>query len=69
MYVYDYLIMARISIWPPMVYAGIFGATISSGIASLVGAPRILQAVAADGIFPHTEFLAKTVGPNKEPVN
>ena len=65
---HDYLIMARISIWPPMVYAGIFGATISSGIASLVGAPRILQAVAADGIFPHTEFLAKTVGPNKEPV-
>ena len=65
---HDYLIMARISIWPPMVYAGIFGATISSGIASLVGAPRILQAVAEDKIFPYTEFLAKTLGPNKEPV-
>jgi amino acid transporter len=65
---HDYLIMARISLWPPMVYAGIFGATISSGIASLVGAPRILQAVAADGIFPYMGFLAKTFGPNKEPV-
>ena len=65
---HDYIIMARIAAWPPIVYAGIFASTISSGIASLVGAPRILQAVAADKIFPGTGWLAKTFGPNEEPI-
>eukprot|EP00946_MAST-07B_sp_MAST-7B-sp1_P001419 g1419.t1 len=65
---HDYVIMARIAAWPPIVYAGIFASTISSGIASLVGAPRILQAVAADNIFPGIGCLAKTFGPNEEPI-
>ena len=33
-------------------YLGVFAATLSSALASLVGAPRILQAVAADRLFP-----------------
>ena len=38
--------MEVISAWGPLIYAGCFAATLSSAIASLVGAPRVLQAVA-----------------------
>ena len=36
----------------PLIYAGCFAATLSSAIASLVGAPRVFQAVAKDKLFP-----------------
>ena len=65
---HDSLYMARISLWPPMVYAGIFASTLSSAIASLVGAPRILQAVAEDRLFPGFAFLAKGYGVANEPI-
>ena len=65
---HDYVFMARIAAWPPIFYAGIFASTISSGIASLVSAPRILQAIANDKIFPGMGWLAKTFGPNEEPL-
>ena len=35
--------MGLISAWSPLIYAGCFAATLSSAIASLVGAPRVLQ--------------------------
>ena len=35
--------MGLISAWAPLIYAGCFAATLSSAIASLVGAPRVLQ--------------------------
>merc|ERR1719229_530667 len=41
-----------ICVWEYIVLIGIYAATLSSAIASLVGAPRILLAVAEDGIFP-----------------
>jgi len=31
------------SAWGPLIYGGCFAATLSSAIASLVGAPRVLQ--------------------------
>ncbi|CAB4060327.1 SLC12A2 [Lepeophtheirus salmonis] len=37
--------MEVISAWGPLIYAGCFAATLSSAIASLVGAPRVFQAV------------------------
>lgn len=49
--VYNSLIMANVSVWSPLVYTGVFAATLSSALASLVGAPRILQALAKDRIF------------------
>eukprot|EP00943_MAST-04B_sp_MAST-4B-sp1_P000500 g500.t1 len=65
---HDYLFMAKASLWPPIIYAGIFGATLSSAIASLVGAPRILQAVAQDKLFPGLDIFAKGVGKGNEPI-
>merc|ERR1719361_303562 len=46
------LVMSLICVWEYLVLIGIYAATLSSAIASLVGAPRILQAVANDEIFP-----------------
>ena len=60
--------METISAWGPLIYAGCFAATISSAIASLVGAPRVLQAVAKDKLFPKIEFFAKGYGPGNDPV-
>ena len=52
---------------PELVLPGIWGATISSAFGSILGAPRILQACAADGIGPR--FFAKGYGPDAEPRN
>lgn len=60
--------MEVISAWGPLIYAGCFAATISSAIASLVGAPRVLQALAKDKLYPHIEFFAKGYGANNDPV-
>ena len=56
--------------WGPLVYAGVFAATLSSALASIVGAPRILQSVAADKIFPWKilNFFAKGSGSGNEPL-
>jgi amino acid transporter len=59
------LIMNEISAFGPLIYAGLWAATISSAIASLLGAPRTLQALAMDGVFPR--FLAKKSGEKNEP--
>jgi amino acid transporter len=55
---------------PPgyLIYFGCFAATLSSAIASLVGAPRVLQALAADKLYPKIEFFAKGYGPGDDPV-
>lgn len=52
---------------PWAVVAGIWGATLSSALGSILGAPRILQAVSADGITPR--LFATGVGPSREPRN
>ncbi len=49
-----------------LVILGVFCATLSSSLGSLVGAPRILQSLAADGIVP--EILGKTLGKYSEPI-
>ena len=48
----DPLIMQRISLWGPAILLGVWGATLSSAIGSMLGAPRVLQAVVRDGVLP-----------------
>ncbi|MEO8043913.1 MAG: amino acid permease [Spartobacteria bacterium] len=54
--------------WSPMlINAGIFAATLSSALGSMMGAPRILQALARDEIFPRLRPLARGSGASNEP--
>ncbi len=65
--VHNNLVISEIAIWPLLITAGIFAATLSSALASMMGAPRILQAVCKDGIFPRIKFFSKGSGPANEP--
>ncbi len=58
----NYTIMLDRSLWGPGVLAGLLGATFSSALSSLVGAPRILAALARDRIVPRGEGLAQLHG-------
>ena len=53
----DYTVMVSKAAWAPAVLAGLLGATFSSALASLVGAPRILQALGQHRILPAGEWL------------
>jgi amino acid transporter len=48
---FNLLIAKTVNIWGPLLYAGVFAATLSSAIATLIGAPRVIQALARDGVF------------------
>jgi len=56
----DYTIMIDLAFWRWPVIAGIMGATLSSALGSLVGAPRILMALARDRLVPFPKTLAAT---------
>jgi len=53
----DYNVLRRMAIDPRFVTVGVFAATLSSALGSMLGAPRTLQALALDGIVP--EFLGR----------
>ncbi|KAL7634915.1 UNVERIFIED_CONTAM: hypothetical protein RMT77_015296 [Armadillidium vulgare] len=61
-------VIELMSAWGPLIYVGCFAATLSSGIASLVGAPRVLQALAKDNLYPYIHVFAKGVGVNNDPI-
>ncbi|MFV2007682.1 MAG: amino acid permease [Longimicrobiales bacterium] len=48
----DPLVMTRISLWGDAILLGVWGATLSSAVGSVMGAPRVLQALARDGVLP-----------------
>ncbi|QDG50521.1 Na-K-Cl cotransporter [Persicimonas caeni] len=56
----NYTIMIDKAFWGPAVLGGLLGATFSSALSSIVGAPRILQALAEHSIIPGGKFLSKT---------
>jgi amino acid transporter len=60
-------VMHEVAVWPSLIVAGVFAATLSSALGSLLGAPRILQAFARDGVFKRLNFFAKGSGPSDEP--
>jgi amino acid transporter len=59
------LVMERIARVGPLIFAGLWAATLSSALASLLAAPRTLQALAQDGIVPRV--LGRGSGPTNEP--
>ena len=63
----DDLIVRSVAKYSWLITAGMFAATLSSALGSMMGAPRILQALAKDTIFPKLGLFATGSGPNSEP--
>ena len=59
----DSNIMATTARWAPLVILGVFAASLSSALGSLLGAPRTLQALAVDRVIP--SFIGKGFGKDK----
>jgi amino acid transporter len=65
-------IMYNIAVWGPMVLLGLTAATISSAIGSILIAPRTLQALGNDKVFPGKKvnsLFGKGAGKDNEPRN
>jgi hypothetical protein len=60
-------VMNDVAVWPAFIVAGVFAATLSSALGSMMGAPRILQAFARDNIFRSLRFLGVGSGERSEP--
>lgn len=66
----DQLIMSKIALWGPLVFIGLVAATLSSAIGFTLIAPRTLQALGSDKIFPNNKvnsIVAKGLGQANEP--
>ncbi len=59
------LIMQQIARWPIFILLGVWAATLSSALGSVLAAPRTLQALAYDRVVP--KFLASQLGSKTEP--
>ncbi|KAF7648949.1 hypothetical protein LDENG_00149600 [Lucifuga dentata] len=64
----DFQVMSLVSGFGPIITAGIFSATLSSALASLVSAPKVFQALCKDNIYPGLGMFAKGYGKNNEPL-
>lgn len=66
----DSLIMQKIAFWGGAILLGVWGATLSSAVGSLLGAPRVLQALTKDNVLPkQLSFLSKGSGSEQIPRN
>jgi amino acid transporter len=68
----DQLIMSKIAIWGPIIPIGLAAASLSSALGSIMVAPRTLQAIGFDDIFPQhwlNRWVAKGKKKDNEPVN
>ena len=59
--------LTHIASFGPAVTAGLWAAALASALGSILGAPRILQTIANDGIAPR--WFGLVTGPRKEPRN
>jgi amino acid transporter len=62
----NYTAMIDHSLWAPGVLAGLLGATFSSALSSLIGAPRILMALGRDELVPGGQWFG-ALSKNGEP--
>ena len=60
-------ILNSIAAYGPLIDAGVIAATLSSAMASFLGAPRILQSMASDRVFPVLNYFARGHGPTSNP--
>lgn len=63
----DYTAMKRVASVGWLINMGVIAGTLSSAMASLLGAPRILQSLAQDRIFPFLVPFSKGAGPTQNP--
>lgn len=64
----DPLIMRQMSYWGDAILIGVWGATLSSALGSILGAPRVLQALARDRVLPRwMSFLGQGSGDDDAP--
>lgn len=57
------LIIAELAVpMPQVILIGCFLSTVGAGLQSLTGAPRLLQAIAADEVVPFLRVFQKTDG-------
>jgi len=63
----DYGAMKKTAFYGVFIDAGVIAATLSSAMASFLGAPRILQSLATDKIFPFLNGFAKGDGKANNP--
>ena len=66
------MIMEDIALWGPIIPIGLAASTISSALGSVIIAPRTLQAIGKDRIFPSeavNNWLAKGTEKSNEPFN
>jgi len=63
----EYEAMQKVAYGNWLVLVGVITATLSSAMASFLGAPRILQSLASDRIFPWLLPFAQGVGPMHNP--
>ncbi|MCA9216960.1 MAG: amino acid permease [Planctomycetales bacterium] len=64
---HDNMVVSDIARWPVLIAAGVFAATLSSALGSMMGAPRILQAFARDNVFVWLRPFAAGDGTDNEP--
>ena len=57
--------MQSISLFPPLILAGVWASTLSSALGSILAAPRTLQAIALDRVVP--PWMANQMGSPTEP--
>ncbi|XP_045318181.1 solute carrier family 12 member 9 isoform X2 [Leopardus geoffroyi] len=63
----DYGFFRSISLWPPLVLIGIYATSLSASMSSLIGASRILHALAQDDLFGVILAPAKVVSRTGNP--
>ncbi|MEM9411226.1 MAG: amino acid permease [Planctomycetota bacterium] len=61
------MVMSEVAVVPFLIVLGVMAATLSSALGSMMGAPRILQALAKDMVFRRLAFFGAGSGPNNEP--